>query len=335
MEQKLPGLQIARAVAALAIAYFHSRNAVLNFPADAAHPIKFLMDNGGYAVEFFFAISGYVICVAVTRANFDPVSFAIKRAFRLYPLWLLCCATYWHIATPMRGTPVTDTPDFIFRSFALLPTPGFPLLDVGWSLQHEIQFYLIAALLVPFTGLAGLCSWLVLGAVAAHTLDLPWWFAKYAAEYPFFLAGIAAFMLRDRLRPLGFLFPFVIGAGLFWYSTIRLGSSWFPIPFGILIVAFANLRASSGIGRAGVLLGDASYSIYLWHPIVIVEFYFHTSPEVFPLWMVEPIRFATLLTVCLVSIASWRLYETPMNKLGSLIARLTRSAVEPRPASGY
>jgi exopolysaccharide production protein ExoZ len=335
MEQKLPGLQIARAVAALAIAYFHSRNVVLNFAPEAKHPIKFLMDNGGFAVQFFFAISGYVICVAVTRPNFNLATFAIKRAFRLYPLWLLCCAIYWNIATPSRGTPITDTPDFIFRSFALLPTQGFPLLDVGWSLQHEIQFYLIAALLVPFTGLAGLCAWLVLGAVAVHALELPWWLSQYAAQYPFFLAGIVAFLLRDQLKRLGFLLPFVVGAAMFWYAATKLGSAFFPIPFGILVVAFANLPIKSMIGRAGVLLGDASYSIYLWHPIIITESYYRLSPDAFPSWMVEPIRLAVLLIVCLVSIASWKLYETPMNKLGSFIARLTRPAAQPRPASGY
>jgi peptidoglycan/LPS O-acetylase OafA/YrhL len=320
-ETKLDGLQIARAIAALSVAYFHSRNAILQFPAEAKQPFEFLNQTGGAGVEFFFAISGYVICLVVARPQFDRVSFAIKRAFRLYPLWILCCAIYWHVSAPTRGTPATDTPSFIFRSFALLPTEGYPILDVGWSLQHELLFYIVAAVLVPVCGVIGLCFWLAIGGIGYHIVEMPWWLHQYASLYPDFLAGVIAYLLRNRLKPFGFMLPFLFGAFGFWLCSTRYGWVYLPIPFVLLIAAFANLKVRSFAGKIGVMLGDASYSIYLWHPIFITEFYMHFSPERYPLWMTEPIRYGMLFAVCVVSIFSWKYYETPLNRLGSRIAK--------------
>jgi exopolysaccharide production protein ExoZ len=58
-DHKLEGLQAARAIAALAVAYFHSYMVIrVAFPESAWAPIPFLKDWGYVGVNFFFAISG-------------------------------------------------------------------------------------------------------------------------------------------------------------------------------------------------------------------------------------------------------------------------------------
>ena len=54
------------------------------FPESAQMPIPPLKQWGYLGVIFFFAISGYVICLIAVRPSFSPLSFAIKRLFRLY-----------------------------------------------------------------------------------------------------------------------------------------------------------------------------------------------------------------------------------------------------------
>jgi exopolysaccharide production protein ExoZ len=63
MEKKLEGIQVARAIAALSVAYFHSYIALRAFPESAQMPIPPLKQWGYLGVNFFFAISGYVICL--------------------------------------------------------------------------------------------------------------------------------------------------------------------------------------------------------------------------------------------------------------------------------
>ena len=84
MEKKLEGIQVARAIAALSVAYFHSYIALRAFPESAQAPIPPLKQWGYLGVDFFFAISGHVICLIAARPSFSPLSFAIKRLFRLY-----------------------------------------------------------------------------------------------------------------------------------------------------------------------------------------------------------------------------------------------------------
>ena len=85
---KQAGIQVARAAAAVGILYFHSWVALVRFPEGRAYQIPIWTDYGYLAVDLFFAISGYVICLVVTKPQFRPVSFLVKRVFRLYPLWL-------------------------------------------------------------------------------------------------------------------------------------------------------------------------------------------------------------------------------------------------------
>lgn len=53
-KDKLAGLQVARACAAISIAYFHSWHVTMQFPKGTDYPILFLQNYGGYAVGFLF-----------------------------------------------------------------------------------------------------------------------------------------------------------------------------------------------------------------------------------------------------------------------------------------
>jgi exopolysaccharide production protein ExoZ len=89
---KNEGLQAARALAALSVAYFHSYIALRAFPDTAQIPIVPLKNWGYLGVDFFFAISGYVICLIASKPTFSPVPFAIKRVFRLFPMYWIAMA---------------------------------------------------------------------------------------------------------------------------------------------------------------------------------------------------------------------------------------------------
>jgi exopolysaccharide production protein ExoZ len=68
-----------------------------------------LTEYGWLAVDVFFAISGFVICLVVSRPSFDVASFLIKRAFRLYPLWLVTLTAIAVMAFVWLGRTETET----------------------------------------------------------------------------------------------------------------------------------------------------------------------------------------------------------------------------------
>jgi exopolysaccharide production protein ExoZ len=309
-QNKLPGLQIARAVAALTIAYIHSGHITMPFPPGTSYPIPFA--NKFPAVELFFAISGFVICLIAAKPNFRPLPFMVRRAFRLYPLWIATSLIYLLQCRFALGYPEHHSPTFFVYSLTLLPTDGHPFYDLGWTLQHEIAFYVLAALLVPTFGLLGLSAFLCAGIALDHIFTLPWYFHQYAGYYPNFLAGIAAFAANRHLKPFGFWIPALSGLGLLFIGNLSYAPGLF-----LLLVGFVNMRPSGP--SVGVLLGDASYSIYLIHPLAFSFVYIGLQPPLPPIWSQEFLRFGSIAVVCILATVSWRMFETPMIRIGNLL----------------
>lgn len=326
--ERFEGIQLARAFAALAVVYFHSKHAIAWIPDGGKFPIGYLMQYGFYGVDFFFAISGFVACVVAARGKLQPVPFVIKRAFRIYPLWLGLCLTYWGIrygfAIPENGI------EHVLRSLLLLPTDGYPILDVGWSLQHEIAFYAVVAIVVPLGGTSALAGVLIAGIILHFTASGPALLSPFLTFYPAFLAGVLAYMARSYV-PIGSVLLIGCGCLMFVAATLIGPQRWMLAPsFFVMLIGFAKMRQ---VGRLGLQLGGASYSIYLLHPIVFYVAYaafegLARSGHIAPTWSAEPVRFILIAMVCVLSIAIWKRIEEPVTQFGHRLASRSKKANE-------
>lgn len=320
---KLPGIQIARAIAALSVVYFHSKAALDPFPKDTAYPIWWLTSYGWLGVDLFFAISGYVICLVVSRDRLRPVPFMIRRAFRLYPLWLATLTLFAVLIWLGRGWRPVETASFFLYSATLLPTDGYPFYFVGWSLQHEMAFYVTCAILIPMAGINGLIIFLVMSTATVHLIELPWFFSQLAKYHADFLAGVLAFTAIAQVRFIG---PVVLlltgGALLLLFLHFWGGLDFVPIALFFLIVGAASIPSSDKIiCRSAVSVGDSSYSLYLLHPLVLLfsKAVWIELPDR-PLWIEEPVRFGSIAVIIVISLLSWRYFERPIIDLGNRIA---------------
>lgn len=324
---KQAGIQVARAVAAVGILYFHSWVALVRIPGGREYQIPIWTEYGHLAVDLFFAISGYVICLVVSKPQFRPLPFLIKRAFRLYPLWLITLTAFAILALLWRAPTETETWRYFLYSATLLPTEALPFYDVGWSLQHEIAFYALAAMIVPIGGVLGLAAFLVASTIAAHTIDMPWYLSSLALRHSEFLAGMLAFILAPRLIRFGVIVPSVLGVALLWTLMTFAGYNYIAPAMFFLVLAFANLQTAS---KWLVALGDASYSIYLIHSIVYLVVSAGVSMlQGRPLWLAEPIRVGSMGAIIVLALVSYRYIEKPMIRLGSGLA--ARSKIEQAP----
>jgi exopolysaccharide production protein ExoZ len=322
VRDKQVGIQVARAIAALSIVYFHSWTSIVRFPTGTAYQIPGLSYYGWFAVDLFFAISGYVICLVVSRESFSVPPYLIKRVFRLYPLWLTMLTTFALTAWLWRGFTPNETLDFFLYSATLLPTVGNPFYNVGWSLQHEIAFYVVVAAIVPLFGMRGLVVFLLASTLVSRLIDMPWYLTYLGERHGEFLAGVLAFMLRDKTARFGFWIPCTIGV-VAMISFGFVNTVTFPISLFFLITAFANLNPGEQAWwrKPATMLGDASYSIYLIHPMVFftVSSLVSKFPHA-PLWVQEPIRFICIGIVVALSLFSWRYFETPTIRFGNRVA---------------
>jgi exopolysaccharide production protein ExoZ len=320
---RFAGIQIARGLAALSVCYFHSWTVLDRFPQATSFPIPFLSKHGGLGVDVFFAISGFVICLVVSRAYFRSSEFFVRRIFRLYPLWLLTLTLFAAGAWLWRGATANETVGFFLYSATLLPTEGFPFYNIGWSLQHEMLFYLLAALVAPFLRVTGLV--LVLGAstVINHLVNLPSPLPVFLSYHAEFLAGVLAFVALPYLKRIGGLFLTLLGTGLF---GVFIGSSetpaLLPIALFFLMVGFAAIELPDNfIFRSLVSLGDASYSIYLLHPLVFLVAKSGTVAFHGATWAEEPLRYLAIATTICLSLLSWNFFERPFISIGEVAVR--------------
>jgi exopolysaccharide production protein ExoZ len=160
-----------------------------------------------------------------------------------------------------------------------------------------------------------------------------WTFHHYQPAFSFhllrtlnadFLAGVLAYLLR---RPLSYLPSWLlIPVGLFGYYNTFAG--WL-IPFSgscggfALVAGLANARWPwhARPFRWLTTIGDASYSLYLIHFVVIWVFVkLMARLGTPPTWTAEPVRFVYLGICVWLAIKAYHHIERPMIKLGNRLA---------------
>ncbi|MDR6306192.1 peptidoglycan/LPS O-acetylase OafA/YrhL [Nitrobacter vulgaris] len=321
--QKLAGLQIARGLAALGIVYFHSWVSIMRYPEGTGHPISALQHWGFLGVNFFFALSGFVISLVVSKPEFSARSFFIKRLFRLFPIYWVILWLFVSIGHSTRGPVESETWGYLLYSAALLPTTSMPYLDVAWSLQHEVLFYIAAVLIVPILGLRGLAVTLAISAIAAFYFDIPEHSLPVSRYHADFLAGVLAFMWRQQLERYPKL-PFLV-AGI-CLTAIAIETREFGIfPFASFAIIYWSATVNTKrtrISKPFIALGDASYSLYLIHPAIFLLA--HRDFNSMSLWAQEPIRWGSIAFCVFLSYVSWRFFEIPCIALGDRLSRLNK-----------
>jgi peptidoglycan/LPS O-acetylase OafA/YrhL len=266
-------LQAYRGFAALFVVLSHAQEyCKSNFQEER---FSFFFRFGDAGVQFFFVLSGFII-LWVHAGDMDKparlANYLSKRLVRIYPIyWLVTLALlpFW-IFIPEFGNPYHKEFLSLIQSLLLWPQNHFPHLAVGWTLSHEILFYLVFGILVLSRriGLAVLGAW-GLGILAAgwNTEGAsPWTALIFDFHNLLFLFGMGAALAIRRIPALqGGLGTTSSFLG-FLLMTAALALDW-KAGFGaasVLIVLGCRSRAFEGFFQSRKflgLLGDASYSI--------------------------------------------------------------------------
>ena len=283
---RLAYVQYLRAGAALCVVLLHALNesARLGWPADSP---AFL--NGG--VDVFFVISGFVMWISTASRPVSPLAFMRSRLLRIVPLYwvvsgfmLLVLLVRPDLLRSARLVPWHAAASFLMLPAANPATRAMqPLLIAGWTLNLEMLFYVLFAafLAVPARWrLGGTIAALVMLVGAGQAFDLPPALAFYTQDVMLeFGYGLAlGWCFRAARTVSASTAVMLLAAGcLGMVAAPSLYGDALPrcVPFGmpaLLLVAgavFLERASAPARSRMWLLLGDASYSLYLTHPIVL------------------------------------------------------------------
>lgn len=270
----LQWLQLGRCLAALAVVLHHAAIAIHTIVAPLPEGLRAVLDLGYLGVDFFFVLSGFIIHHSLHSAPRSAGRFALDRLSRILLPYLPvgvtlgCAYTLWpDLSQGARDWSWLPT-------LTLLPSPHPPALNLAWSLQHELMFYLLYAVLFYTRQIKmGLVIWalLIFAAQLSNPSETPLLRVFLAPINIEFIAGIAAAALYQRGRPLSL----TLAAGLtticlagFLLGGAERTESWL-IGLGLACL-LPNLchyerQRARHLPQLLLLGGSASYAVYLVH----------------------------------------------------------------------
>ena len=315
------GIQYLRAAAALAVVIFH-----------AAEKTGHRFTIGAAGVDVFFVISGFIMWVISDRRPLTPARFIADRIRRIVPVYWL--ATGVMVAGALAGLfpNLVLTLEHVLASLFFVPARSpsngeiWPVLVQGWTLVYEMLFYAVfaASLFMPrhwrLPVIAGLFVALVAAGLAS-TFDDAILLTYTRPVILEFVAGmiLGELWLKGRVPSLG-AGSGLIGCALGGFSLIAL----LRLPFDeltigplaiALVLGVLTLEAHGCVPvmRLPHLLGNASYSIYLWHTFAIsVVAKAGAAIGLDPLLVMA----AAVIAGTLLGLAAYAMLERPLVALG-------------------
>ena len=337
-------LDLMRFIAAAGIVFYHSQEF---FVPVTKNIFQVREEWAGLAlfVDLFFVISGFVIAYIYHDRMNSLVgygTFLQRRVGRLVPLhWLTLISSIAMWSTFVLLDPSTQTPSFrpeciaetAFLLHSFLPC-GIHFNSLSWSISAEMVMY--AAF--PIIGLiAARSTRLLLGTSLAALAGM---MTVVVSEHDWKVPGSSWIDLSPVLRALP---SFVLGAALFYNRGIV---SRLPAPGSILAIAISGLIAAIVLGVSQLLtllivyvvavaavaadlagnpslavrrlapLGQLTYSIYMWHMILVLIFLNAFGSELLHghVFTAAIVAGACYLCVFIVSYLSFFFIETPARR---------------------
>jgi peptidoglycan/LPS O-acetylase OafA/YrhL len=352
--EHVPVLDGLRGVAILLVLMIHS------VPAIAGHGlapavINSLIHSGGFGVDLFFVLSGFLITGILLDSRESPGyfrTFYIRRVLRLFPVYYGFLAVMFFVVPAIHRLAHLNLPEYrgdwrwylLYFSNWKLNHEWDTSLGHFWSLALEEQFYLVwpvTVYLLPRRALAWWCGILVVIAVgmrltlAGHGIDL--YAITPSRMDPLALGALMALAVRDDVwrgrllryrRMLGVLTlaGFLISVLQNWrYPWNPLSAFFAAAWFSVLVFQGAVNDCGPVYNRLnGPLLrkyGKYSYCIYVVHLVFIdhalaLSHYLRWRwPHFRGIIATAVVIVATNVIIYWVARTSWRYFESPILRL--------------------
>ena len=306
---------------------------------------------GYIGVGFFFILSGFILAYtyqdSFIKGNSSNFKFYIARLARIYPLHLLTFV----LSIPLTLNILANSPISwgmkaianltLLQSF--IPNSGvyFSFNSPSWSISDEMFFYLTFPLLIfitqkllsnKFKKIMIIC---IVFTVPLLEIIIPseyyhqlFYINPVLRVFDFFLGillfNLYKYLIKQRkiinytnIEVVSILLLFVFFIFHSWIPDVMRYSYYYWIPMSCLILSFSFQKGfiSKLLSHKLLIhLGDISFGFYMFHLLVLKYFDLLNTRILF----IENdflIVAVTFIISIIVSHYSYRLFETPLNKL--------------------
>jgi exopolysaccharide production protein ExoZ len=324
-------LQLGRALAAIAVIFTHVVRPTEAVVERVPHSVAWLLDLGYLGVDFFFILSGFIIYYTNAQRYQKPgwtKSFLDSRLKRIYLPYLPIAVGLGLLHTFLPGQRMGGDPWNWFATLTLMPIGAKSVLGISWSLTYELAFYGLALLFFrsrdPLAWAAVWAIAIVLWQVVAGSFGSPpplslasIFLNPINLEFIFGIFAAWAVMRGEPHRASVFWFGAIMSIAAFFIDGMNRDHSWM-VGLGLALILVPIVRAEQAgrirVSAPSLLLGNASYAIYLIHPPVLT----FTSRVVGRLPMIDSWKLSVLVGVfasIAAGLAFHILYERPVLKL--------------------
>jgi peptidoglycan/LPS O-acetylase OafA/YrhL len=290
---------------------------------------------GMSAVLIFFVLSGYWVAAMWARIYSHTSSayytYLVSRIWRLAPVFALCSAISWALLLGRGGAPasVGGVTHQIFSNIMILGYNSLPFQAnlPGWSLDMEMQFYLIAPAIIFLVS-----KNLYLLLVCAFVSFCAQWLGGSATVAPFlYFFGIGVASASHGLKPsrrlaygslLATLAVIFLCAALL-LKGVMLGDAHGAAPLAfssatnmliaLMMTPWALYTTRQAGGSKDRMIGDLSYIFYLLHWSVLGALKTGEGSYIERLLLCSE----ALIVILAASYVIWRLFDRPINQLRS------------------
>lgn len=260
------------------------------------HLDKVHFNIGAFGVALFFLISGFVIPISLNKMG--SIKFLIARFFRIYPTYIIgLCITCFtiYIYCYSKGTAFPYSGLDVFHNITLLLDWFWTTsIDyVNWTLETEIKFYILLAVLTLFFSLKNQFTVLITSAVLSfipyfyhdkYNLYLQSDISNYKLSYIlssssmsliFMLIGVCFY---NRFKEYWSLKKFIVTIQIvyfFFIASVYFGPQpalklMHMVTYTMALVIFMNFyifQESIKYSKILNFLSNISYPLYLIHGI--------------------------------------------------------------------
>ena len=358
VEKRLHHIDGIRAIAALLVVIMHAADTKDISEYTRTHGAWLYdlvreVDLGRIGVMIFFCVSGFVIPSSLKQGH-SVLNFAVRRFFRLYPPYWVSMAAALYVVWYLYGRRIDAKLVLDNLTMLTIFTNSKYIEDVYWTLASELIFYGLCAALFA----AGLLHRATLIAALSLTFALQYLGQLNVFLGPVFEARSFVFVFKDErlhliIMSLSLMF---LGASLRSWSEGKAGLVASIFTVGTCVTYIIAIPAScylsygltplqkavvqTGVAcpasvsvflllalglkitwRPLVAIGQASYSLYLFHGVVLwgviwyLVYYWPTAT-----FSTLTLVLVTCAASVLLSLLTYRFVELPSNRIGRLTA---------------
>lgn len=328
-----------RGLAALAVLVWHYQHfyypaagVPLSIEGRAAQPffeeLYWLYTYGGYGVQLFWMISGFVFAFRYIMGTYSGVKdFALRRLARLYPLHLatliflaiiqsVSISRFGHYQIYLHN----DLYHFVLNVFLASNwgfEAGFSFNAPIWSVSVEVLVYALFVSLIPLLKHHGWVS----GPMAAGALMLDQFMTVHLVVQcaAYFFGGIFIFWGFHRMpRPVAIAISAVLlASSMTWLSGGVHHLNLFALSVSIVSTAATIDRVGNNALSSAKWLGDMSYALYLLHiPVQVCVLMLFSAGAAHREIVNSPQFFVGFfVSMVVMSLLAHRYYEKPLRKI--------------------